>query len=190
MARRLSLLAAALASAVTSASAQQAAAPPAPEIDCGAEAGLYAAQGGFKLWVVRRGTTVRSNPLRPLSDSPPVVVLEVDIAGRRATAYGPDYASLVRGGPPEQLEQGNDAPIKWEASGGKLPPALQIVAEDGSQVLANLAFKECGRPPAAKARRAPQAKASAPAPRAAREPAAPPSTGLPQGALNGLELQR
>jgi hypothetical protein len=170
--------------------AQEAAAPAAPEVSCGAAAALYAAPGGFKLWVVRRGTMVQTNPLRPLSEGPPAVVLEVDIAGRKATAYGPDYASLVRGGPPEQLEQGNGTPIKWESAGKAFPPTLQIVADDTSEVLAKLAFKECGRPPASKPARAPQGESAAPAARGGARPAAPPSPGLPQGAINGLDLQR
>lgn len=176
--------------AATSASAQPVAAPATEDISCGPETASYAAAGGFKLWVLRRGTMAQVNPLRPLSDSAPAVVLEVDIAGRKATAYGPDYASLVRGGPPEQLEQANGTSIRWDSAGPVLPPALQIVAEDGSQALARLTFTACGRPPAAKPRRAPQAKAAAPAAQVVREPAKPSSPALPQGALQGLELQR
>lgn len=159
------------------------------ETDCGAKAALYEGPSGFKLWVVRRGAMEQSNALRPLSGSTSLRVLEVSIAGRSATAYGPDFASLVRGGPPEQLEKGLDTAIVWEGAVGTLPRTLRIVAEDGSP-MAELSFAQCGTAPArarAAPAKVPRAEAS---PRSERGLRPAPGAPLPQGAIQGLDLQR
>lgn len=169
-----------------------AASPPAEaqagEADCGARAALYEGPHGFKLWALRRGALSRDNPLRPVADAPPYLVLEVNIGGRSATAYGPDFDALLRGGSPAQLEASLGSAIDWAERPGKLPPRLQIVGDDGAP-LAALSFKECGSPrraAPAKARVAPKPQAP-PAERGARRE---PERALPQGALPGLELPR
>lgn len=114
---------------------------------CEAQAARYENGKGFILSVIRAGEVRIDNPLRPLTPDF-THVLEVVIGGKRATAFGPDYASLRRGGPPGALQNTLGAPIRWAPSLPGLPDTLGIVAEDGS-VLASLAFRTCEPPPAA-----------------------------------------
>ena len=69
------------------------------------------------------------------------------VGGSVATAYGPDFASLLRGGPPDRLEAERGRRIAWGAKLDRLPDALQIVSEDGSGTLARFRFKQCGTVP-------------------------------------------
>jgi hypothetical protein len=121
--------------------------PPAAPHDttCGARAALYTDEKGGAVWVTRKGQILHENPLRPLSKER-VFVLEVMIAGKLATAYGPDASSLLRGGPPESVEKTFGEKIEWGNSDGAMPEHLQIV-ESAGEVLARLRFKECGDAP-------------------------------------------
>jgi hypothetical protein len=150
------------------------------------KAALYEADKGLKLWVMRSGTIERDTALNPLSGQGPDVVLQVNVGGSVATAYGPDFANLLRGGPPEWLEAGRGRRIAWSTKLDHLSDALQIVSEDGSGTLARFRFKQCGtvpertretsRPVKAKPRQA------APSPEAtAQEPAG--SLPNPRGAI-------
>ncbi|AWN53799.1 hypothetical protein [Methylobacterium sp. 17Sr1-1] len=106
----------------------------------------FAGPKGFRLFVTRQGTMTWSNPLRPLSPET-VQVLQVVIRNRLATAYGPDLSGLRRGPSPAALEAQNGATIQWTGSPDTLPPTLRILADDGGQVLAELAFQACGDAP-------------------------------------------
>ncbi len=112
---------------------------------CGAQAARYENGQGFTLSVIRSGEVRIVNPLRPLT--PEVTqVLEVAIGGKRATAYGPDFTSLRRGGSPAAMQGSLGGPITWETTLPPLPATLGIVAEDGAP-LADLSFKLCETPP-------------------------------------------
>lgn len=160
-----------------------AAAPPV-EQPCGARAARYEGGKGFKMVVTRAGQVRTTNPLRPLT---PEVneVLQVVIAGKVATAYGPDFATLRRGTAPATIEAMLGGPIRWQPSLPILADPITIVAEEGS-TLAQLAFRACEDPPAVKAAPKPQARKKAPVRRAAPKEAtqkAPPGFSMPQGAI-------
>ncbi|SFG73064.1 hypothetical protein [Methylobacterium gossipiicola] len=168
-----------------------AAPPPEPRPDltvaCADKAALYEGSNNFSVWVTRTGFVVIENPLRPLTPES-ARVLQVVIAGKVATAYGPDLFALRRGGAPAALEAATGGTLRWDATPTPLPDTLNIVSEAG-QPLAQLAFQSCGDAPAvkaapvAKARGASKAKAAArpKAPKAA--PAGPPGIPLPASAL-------
>ena len=125
-------------------------ATPAANLDalqpCGARAARYEGAKGFDVAVTRIGRASVANPLRPLT--PEISqVLQVVIAAKPATAYGPDLATLRRGPAPAALETQLGAPIRWEAALPALPDPLPVVAEDGTP-LASLAFRTCIDPPA------------------------------------------
>jgi len=159
-----------------------AAAPPA-EQPCGTRAARYEGGKGFTMVVTRAGQVKTTNPLRPLT---PEVneVLQVVIAGKVATAYGPDFTSLRRGTAPATIEAMLGGPIRWEPSLPTLADPIAIVTEEGS-TLAQLTFRACQDAPAVKAAPKPQAKKKAPAKRAAPKAAekAPPGFSMPQGAI-------
>lgn len=122
---------------------------------CGEQAARYENGKGFSFAVIRAGEARVVNPLRPLT--PEVTqVLEVVIGAKRATAYGPDFTSLRRGGTPAVVQAMLGAPITWEAKLPPLPDSLGIVAEDGAP-LADLTFKLCEAPPAIAPEPPPQA---------------------------------
>lgn len=113
---------------------------------CSGQAARFENGKGFTLAVIRAGEVRIVNPLRPLT--PEVTqILEVVIGAKRATAYGPDFTSLRRGGPPGAMQAALGAPITWEAALPPLPETLGIVADDGSP-LAELAFRRCEAAPA------------------------------------------
>lgn len=149
---------------------------------CGVKAARYEGETGFGVFVTRLGRATLENPLRPLT--PEVTqVLQVTIAGKPATAYGPDLSALRRGGALPALQAQLGAPVKWEPALPELPDPLAIVGEDGTP-LAALRFRECTDAPAVKA--APEAarRDRKAAPRAARTaPKAPPGFSVPQGAI-------
>ena len=120
----------------------------APAVEpCDGQAARFESEKGFALSVVRAGEVRIANALRPLT--PDVTqVLEVIISGKRATAYGPDFGALRRGGPPRAMQALLGGPVQWEATLPSLPGFLGIVADDGSP-LAELTFKGCEPPPAA-----------------------------------------
>ncbi len=128
-----------------------------------------------------------SNPLRPLS--PEIVqVLQVVIRNKLATAYGPDLSGLRRGPSPAALEAQNGATIQWAGSPDPLPQTLRILADDGGQVLAELAFQACGdAPKVAEPKPAPTARKGGPkaASRAkAAKAASPEAEGAPADAAD------
>lgn len=166
-------------------SAAPPAAEPSPTQPCGARAARFEGGKGFKMVITRAGQVRTTNPLRPLT---PEVneVLQVVIAGKVATAYGPDFATLRRGSGPAAIEAMLGGPIRWQPALPELPDPMTIVSEEGAP-LAQLAFRACETPPAV---RAPPPKAEArkkaPARRAAPKAAAektPPGFSLPQGAI-------
>lgn len=148
---------------------------------CGPQAARYDSGKGFVLVATRVGEVRVEDPLRPLT---PAVnhVLQVVIAGKVATAYGPDFTALRRGGAPGAVEAMLGAPIRWQASLPALPDPLAIVAEDGAP-LAELSFRGCEDPPAVRA--APQVRKKAPAKDTAKNAAkkTPPGFSMPQGAI-------
>lgn len=165
-----------------------------------------AGTGGLELWVTRTGTITLDNPLRPLT--PDVTrVLQVVIGGKVATAYGPDLLSLRRGAGPAVLEGVIGGAIRWNGALGALPDVLPILSDSGD-VLAEFAFRACGKAPAARTLAAPRPRRTAPPPEAAAPDAAtaagqersrparrvveprpegapprPPAVPLPQGAI-------
>ncbi len=156
---------------------------------------LFDGPQDFSFWVTRTGFVQIDNPLRPLT--PEVTrVLQLVIAGKIATAYGPDYAALRRGGAPALVEGALGGAIRWDAKLGGLPDTLEIVSDSG-ETLAKMRFKECGEAPAAKALPVAAAKgrkrgASAPDPGSPETAATfggpppvarPPARRLPQGAI-------
>ncbi|MCJ2106088.1 hypothetical protein MKK70_12015 [Methylobacterium sp. E-041] len=113
---------------------------------CGARAARFEGAKGFDVVVTRIGRASIANPLRPLTPETSQV-LQVVIAAKPATAYGPDLTALRRGPAPAALETQLGAPIRWENGLPDLPDPLPIVAEDGTP-LAALAFRACIDPPA------------------------------------------
>ncbi|ACL59368.1 hypothetical protein [Methylobacterium nodulans] len=165
---------------------------PAP-IACGGQAAQYAGGKGFALWVTRRGTLRRENPLRPLTPDE-LQVLQVVIRGKAATAYGPDLDTLRRGAAPASLEAQSGAAIRWGESIDGLPATLRILEDDGAGVLAALQFRSCGDAPKVAVAKAPKAeapkRAAAPKPKANSKadqadspPRLPNGFTLPQGAI-------
>ncbi|NEU10764.1 hypothetical protein G3T14_01285 [Methylobacterium sp. BTF04] len=158
---------------------------------CEGKAALYEGSKDVSVWVTRTGVIAVENPLRPLTPET-TRVLQVVIAGKVATAYGPDLFALRRGGSPAALESATGGPVRWDAAATALPDTLNIVSETGKP-LAQLPFQSCGAAPEVAAPKAvPKAarakpKANAPAKPAA--PKAPPGIGLPQGALSDGVLQ-
>ena len=158
---------------------------PAQPVACSPKAALYQGEKGFEMWVTRKGRSSGQNPLKPGAGEA-ALVLQVAIAGKVASAYGPDYATMLRGGPPQQLEE-TTGPVAWDPKIDGLPETIQIVSETGPEVLARLRFKQCGDPP----KPAPQVKRAAPTRRPAasgaasqRPGAAPPlARPVPQGAI-------
>ncbi|WP_375462670.1 hypothetical protein [uncultured Methylobacterium sp.] len=184
---RAAFLAAAFSLLLGPARAQESPTPAAlvPAQPCGTRAARYAGERDFEVFVTRLGRASLENPLRPLT--PEVTqVLQVTIAGKLATAYGPDLTALRRGAAPAALEAQLGTAIRWEAALPALPDPLAIVAEDGAP-LATLAFRDCAEPPAVKAppaaarkdRAGPRARAAS----APKVPKAPPGFSVPQGAI-------
>src|SRR5215207_6395353 len=163
-------------------------------IRCGPQAALYQAENGSNVWITRKGHFGQSDPLRPLAGQALDIVLQASIEGRVVTAYGPNFARLVRGGSVQELKSKRGEPIAWDPQVNGLPQELQTVSEDGSGAVTGLKFRQCGTPPSAgreatrKARAEPPKAASTPAP--VPTPAAkggglevPRALSLPQGAL-------
>ncbi|MGT2480198.1 hypothetical protein ACU4GR_18215 [Methylobacterium oryzae CBMB20] len=152
----------AAAPAAPSQAAPQAASPtpaagPTLEQPCGTQAARFESAKGFKMVITRAGQVRTTNPLRPLT---PEVneVLQVVIAGKVATAYGPDFATLRRGGAASGIEAMLGSPIHWEPTLPTFPDPIAIVTEEGTP-LAQLTFRACEAPPAVKAPKVPKAEA-------------------------------
>ncbi|KQQ23549.1 hypothetical protein ASF53_04210 [Methylobacterium sp. Leaf123] len=137
----------------------------APPVACDpGQAVRYQGDKNRELWVTRSGRITIDNPLRPLT--PDVTrVLQVVVAGKVATAYGPDLLSLRRGASPATLEGTIGGRIQWDASLVALPDSLPINAETG-EPLAELRFRECGTAPSGKLLPPPKARRTAPTPEA------------------------
>lgn len=160
------------------------AAGPPPTQPCGASAARFENGKGFKMVVTRSGQVQTTNPLRPLTPEVNEVLLVV-IAGKVATAYGPDFSTLRRGSGPAAIEAMLGGPIKWQPTLPALPDSITIVSEEGT-ALAQLAFQACETPPAVKAPPKAEARKKAPARRAPPKAAAqkaPPGFSIPQGAI-------
>lgn len=156
-------------------------------IGCTGTSAVFSDGKAFRLWVVRRGAMIVSDALRPLSRDE-IVVLQIVVNGRVATAFGPDLSRLRRGGPPAALEEEQGGSITWDPGIDSLPPALRIVAEDGRVVFERLAFSGCEEAPAGRVPvpvAAPNPNRPGVAPRPAR-----PAVALPQGALPESALPR
>ncbi|MBB2963065.1 hypothetical protein [Methylobacterium sp. R2-1] len=137
----------------------------APPVACEpGQAVRYQGAKNIELWVTRSGAITLDNPLRPLT--PDVTrVLQVVVAGKVATAYGPDLLSLRRGASPATLEGTIGGKIQWDPSLVPLPDSLPINAETG-EPLAELRFRECGAAPSGKLLPPPKARRTAPTPEA------------------------
>jgi hypothetical protein len=151
---------------------------------CGARAARFESGKGFKMVITRAGQVRTTNPLRPLT---PEVneVLQVVIAGKVATAYGPDFTTLRRGGAPAGVEAMLGGPIRWQPALPTFPDPIAIVSEEGTP-MAQLTFRACEEPPAVKAPPKVEARKKSPARRAAPKAAAekaPPGFSMPQGAI-------
>lgn len=169
--------------------------PPVP-IDCAPKAAVYQADKGLKLWMVRQGKMMLvENPLRPLTRDE-VVVLDVVVNSRRATAFGVDFDNLHQAGTPKSVEREGREPIQWKEA-ALAPPSLRVLAEDGRVLLGPMPFVGCEDAPAAKAvadkpvpvekpvkgKRKPKAAA-----KSKPNPGVP--SHLPQGALTKPSLSR
>jgi hypothetical protein len=148
------------------------------EVTC---AGLasYSAAAGPDVVVTRRGYLDEVNPLTPATHVKRLQVLQVSIAGKTATAYGPGFQALRRGPGPDQLEQTMDAAVAWEQALGTLPSTMIILAEEGPEVVAKLRFKTC----TAAARSKPPSRSEPKTGDSQEGQEAPPPKALPRGAI-------
>jgi hypothetical protein len=149
--------------------------------ECGSGVAVYWAGSGPRIQVVRRGTLTERKPLDPDGPATELVVLEVRISGKLATAYGPSLDQLRRAGSPKQLEEEIGTQVRWQDHGlAGLPTALTVLAEDSPEVIARLRFEQCASR-AERARAKPSAAKPVPDPAVPRSNSAP--TALPQGAI-------
>ena len=144
------------------------------EVTCAGSAS-YSAGAGPDVRVTRRGYLDEINPLRHATHVHRMQVLQVSIAGKTATAYGPGFQAMHRGPGPKQLEQTMDAAITWERALGPLPSTIIIVAEDGPEVIA---IQTCAPP-----RSKPPTRSPAKARELQQERRQAPPRVLPRGAI-------
>jgi len=90
---------------------------------------------------------------------------------------------MLRGGPPDRIQELYAAPIRWSATNDDLPEAIQIVSEDSSEVLASLEFRECASPPKRQVKPPPKVQAPKPPPDGGTGDAPPRKVPLPKGAI-------
>ena len=156
--------------------------------ECGSRAAVYAA-GSVRIWVVRSGSILEDNPLRPLSPAS-LRVLQIVVNGRSATAMGPDFENLRQGGAPARIEEANGHPIAWESGLGNLPDRFRVVAEDGRVLLGPLTLQSCEEAPAVAAEKPLQPKrpARSSAPRSDENRPGLPRGAIPSGGGGGLSL--
>ena len=147
---------------------------------CVGSSAIYWAGSGPRVHVVRRGAVSEQKPLEPESGTRESVVLEVLINAKAATAFGPSFDEMRRGGPPKQLEDETGSPIRWSTDLAGLPVTLNVMAEDGPQVVARLRFEGCGSRLAKSRERGPRARKTDPSSAPKRDSA---PTALPQGAI-------
>jgi hypothetical protein len=139
---------------------------------------VFSAGSGPDVHVIRHGTLDQTSPLTPLTKVPPAVVLEVNIRGKPAAAYGPSFQEMRRAGPAHELEREVGNPIEWAPNLASLPAEIRLLGED-NEVLASLRYSKCVSrkkvaPPRAE-RAAPQERPTG----KAKAPALP----MPRGAL-------
>ena len=146
-------------------------------LSCPGYAALFTSDKGLKLWVLRRGTMTERNPLRPLSQDS-LLVMDVVVNGRSASAYGPDPLRLQQGGAVPEIERQN-GPISWRSALDVLPPAIRVVASDGTVLVGPMTFVACGDAPKVQRGRDSTAR-NRTAPKAG---GATSSVALPQGAI-------
>jgi hypothetical protein len=149
---------------------------------CGRSPAIYWAGSGPRVTVARQGALASRKPLEPDSAAVAMVVLEVRINEKAATAYGPGFDELRRGGPPGQLEQESGAAIRWSDGLAGLPATLTVVAEEGPEVIARLRFERCAARAERPRERPRPAPRQAPTPDPAPKRDTPP-TALPRGAI-------
>jgi hypothetical protein len=127
--------------------------------------------------VVRVGTLDQRNPLAPRTNAPALIVLEVRIRGKAASAYGTTFHELRRSGPPDDLERDYGNAIQWERTLSTVPQELLILAEEQGEVVAKLRFLKCSAPPN------PRGRETKPKPRASPRALENPIERLPRGTL-------
>jgi hypothetical protein len=147
---------------------------------CVGRSAIYWAGSGPRVHVVRRGAVSEQKPLDPEGGTRESVVLEVLINAKAATAFGPSFDEMRRGGPPKQLAEETGSPIRWSSDLAGLPLTLNVMAEDGPQVVARLRFEGCGSRLAKPRERNGRALKTDPS-SAPKGDSAP--TALPQGAI-------
>jgi len=184
---RIALLVLLGTSAVAVASAQEfelrPSVPPGPKSpsECGSRAAAYAS-GNVRIWVLRRGTMQEENPLRPLSRDQ-LIVLQVVVNGRSATAFGPSFDSMRQGGAPARLEEASGHRIAWDSGPQILPDNFRVVSEDGRVLLGPLSFDSCGDAPAVAAEKPARAQPKPERGEGRRPQGDGNRPGLPQGAI-------
>lgn len=151
-------------------------------VDCGSSAARFDGPRGIGLWVLRTGSVVAENPLRPLTPDT-LLVLAVAVDGRVATAYGPDYASMRQAGPPQRVEAELGTRIGWDATVSPRSVSFSTVDRDGRSAVGPFTFSHCGPAPetTAAVTRAPAAGSATDTPSRPERSAVRPK--LPQGAL-------
>lgn len=149
-------------------------------VDCGSAAARFQSPRGQDVWVVRTGSTMVQDALRPLAPER-LIVLAVVANGRLATAIGQQPDRLQAAGPAHKLETERGFTISWDGTVAPGSQSFSTVAEDGSPLLGPLTFQECGA--------AAEVTAALPGPAipATLQPAptrsATPRPKLPQGAI-------
>jgi hypothetical protein len=106
-----------------------------------------------------------------------LIVLEVRIRGKPASAHGTTFQELRRSGAPGDLERDLGNAIQWDQSLSSLPRELLIVGDEQGEVVAKLRFVKCTAPAN---RGVPQGKPKGRAP----GPMQKPIEHLPRGTLD------
>ena len=150
---------------------------------CGKNPAVYWAGAGPKVQVLRHGSFRQRKALEPEGASTEAVVLEVRIDGKSASAYGPSFDRLQRGPASQELEQEVGDRIRWRDGPASLPPALVILSDEGSEVVARLRFEGCGTASARPAGRFRPSKQQTPTSQANPPASGNPSRTLPRGAI-------
>ena len=148
---------------------------------CGKNPAVYWAGAGPKVQVLRHGSFRQRKALEPEGASTEAVVVEVRIDGKSASAYGPSFDRLQRGPASQELEQEVGEKIRWRDGPASLPPALVILSDEGSDVVASLRFESCGT--ARPAGRSRPSKQQVPTPQANPPASGNPSRALPRRAI-------
>ena len=140
-------------------------------------------RSGPKVQVLRHGSFRQRKALEPEGASTEAVVVEVRIEGKSASAYGPSFDRLQRGPASQELEQEVGDRIRWRDGPASLPPALVILSDEGSEVVARLRFEGCGTGSAGSAGCPRRSKQQTPTWQANPPASGIPSRTLPRGAI-------